>query len=417
MAEYDNGPRPLPWPLLHPLVGSRTVEDDDLESPSFFVWPEDPNERTLVPFWLSLNEYNILGSTIDVGSDVAFGIDALRVVWLWLRNMRVNVPICDAVNECITNNPTTINNIVAQLILNSTYNDYITNLILTVSPGGGGNVYPPRPTIATPDPLCNAAAYLADQLRLLIEDIYDDLETLTADEVLASLLGVLGWRSGPLYQLIGLLETNDKTAMLAAFDAAKADLICQLKNAELDQAPVVAWIDTTYPSPSVIGDALRLGVQASADEGKWSQWIAVGALKTGYDCDDCSPEICGDVTQDQGIWQPVASDLATWIEGEGYARGSLQPGRIYIGTDETFTGEYILVSFSEPASGHIWLYSTDFSQQPVTNRYEFSNAADVMVGPIEVTIGLVVDFGRDVDNPNLPLPETVRIKALCPTPE
>lgn len=103
MGEYDSGPRPLPWPLLHPLVKTRTVEDDGDFPPSSFVWPVDPNERTTIPFWLSLNEYNILGSTIDVGSDIAFAEDALRVMWLWMRNFRIEVPMpcCDDLTQAI----------------------------------------------------------------------------------------------------------------------------------------------------------------------------------------------------------------------------------------------------------------------------------------------------------------------------
>lgn len=101
MSEYEDGPRYLPWPLRQPLIGSRTVEDDGDFPPSSFVWPDDPDERTMIPFWLSLNEYNVLGSTIDVGSDPAFGVDALRVVWLWMRNFRIEVPMpcCDEVAE------------------------------------------------------------------------------------------------------------------------------------------------------------------------------------------------------------------------------------------------------------------------------------------------------------------------------
>lgn len=324
MGEYDSGPRQLPWPLLHPLVGSRTVEDDEVFPPSSFVWPTDPDERTVVPFWLSLNEYNVLGSTIDVGSDVAFAEDALRVMWLWMRNMRVQVPICDAVDACITDNPATIAAIVAQLIVNTTYNTYLTTVIESTPAPPSGNVYPPRPTAATPTPLCNAATYLVGKLKEVIMQIYDDLETLTPQEILEAFLGIFGWRSGPLYQLIGLLETAEPDDLLAAFDEATPDLICQLIDSELDQAPVLAWVATEFPPPSVLGDALTMGIGALASEGKYAQWIAVGATMTGADCSGCI--------------EPV-TPIITFIGTPGVSG--------FDGTPKTFIG-------NTPAGGSIW---------------------------------------------------------------
>jgi hypothetical protein len=291
MPEYDSPKRHLPYPLQNALVFSRTTEDDtDCEPVSSFVWPEDSDEKVLIPFYLSLNEYNVLASTIDVGSDLAYGEDALRVVWLWLRNTRCAVDLCDMIVNCIHDSPYVMTAIIQELEEDVGFRDFIIELIGENSPGGGtGNVYEPWPTALTPDPLCNAATYIVSQLRTTFQAIYSDLETLTPEEVLQSLLGLFGWRSGPLYSLIGLLETNDETAMLAAFDEAAPDLICALIEAELDQAPVLDWIATTYPGLSVIGDALREGMQSAATEGKYSQWIAVGALIEAPECECVEP--------------------------------------------------------------------------------------------------------------------------------
>lgn len=88
MGEYDSPRRILPYPLKNALVISRTVEEDGLHGPSSFVWPEDPDERVELLFTLSLNEYVVLASTIDVGSDIAYGEDAPRVWWLWTRTLQ-----------------------------------------------------------------------------------------------------------------------------------------------------------------------------------------------------------------------------------------------------------------------------------------------------------------------------------------
>jgi len=104
MGEYDSPKRILPYPLKDQLVQSRTTEEDAECEASSFVWPEDSDELVFIPFKLSLNEYVVLSSTIDVGSDIAYGEDAIRVKWLWLRNMRCNVSLCaemiNVLNTC-----------------------------------------------------------------------------------------------------------------------------------------------------------------------------------------------------------------------------------------------------------------------------------------------------------------------------
>jgi len=308
--DYSQGPRKLSWVLRNPLVIESLTEDDEDDCvPSSFVWPDDSDEKVFIGFKLSLNEYNVLSSTIDIGSDIAFGEDALKVVWLWLRNMRCDVGICEEVANCININDDVMENIIDQLkrsdefsswldeylasrgdliastlVSNDYYTSYLDKLITDVAKPGN-NIYPAYPTTSDPDLMCNAATYIVGQLRALFVSIYTDLGTLSPEEILASLLGLFGWRSGPLYQLIGALQANDQTTMLADFDTATPDLICQIISAHFDQTPVINWIAATYPFPSVIGDALTVGVQSLNDSGKWAQWISVGALITADDCD------------------------------------------------------------------------------------------------------------------------------------
>jgi len=135
MSDYDSAPRPLPWDLRSALVFDRTVEDDECEPSSSFVWPDDPDERTTIVFKLSLNEYNVLGSTIDVGSDIAYGADALRVVWLWLRNMRCPVSICEQMIDCIDDDEDVQDTIVDMLGGNDEFQEDILDLI-GEHPGG-----------------------------------------------------------------------------------------------------------------------------------------------------------------------------------------------------------------------------------------------------------------------------------------
>lgn len=340
MGEYDGDARPLPWPVRNPLVYSRTTETDPEHDGSVFVWPEDSDERVPIVFNLSLNEFVVLASAIDAGSDIAYGIDAIRVWWLWDRVLRVPTNICDAIINCINNNPATMAAIVDQLIVNTTFNEYLTQTSVA------DNIYPPRPTAATPNPLCNAATYCVSKLRELISNIYDDLETLDASEVLAGLLGLAGWRSSPLYQLIGLAETNDKTALLAAFDAAAPDLICDLIAEELDQEPILAWIAETYPPPSVLGDAFTYAIQSAADEGKWAQWIAVGATMTGATCDCGTPPTSVLQIEPYPGWEPYCAWTFIGLSGtdEIWEVESLAPGfeNSFTGRSATSTYFYVM---------------------------------------------------------------------------
>lgn len=137
MDEYAGQPRRLPWPLQYPLTTERTTEDDGDHPPSSFVWPEDSDERVPILFSLSLNEYNVLASTIDVGSDIAYGEDALRVTWLWLRNMRIQVPICSLIIDCLENDTDT-QQAIASLIIN---NELVRNAVNQVA-GKGAPMLP-----------------------------------------------------------------------------------------------------------------------------------------------------------------------------------------------------------------------------------------------------------------------------------
>jgi len=105
MSDYDGLPRPLPFPLRSPItIIGDTSEEPDCEGSSF-VWPDDSDERVLVPFSLSLNEYNILANTIDVGRDIAYGDSAIAVWSLWTRQTECSVSICDIVADCFANDP------------------------------------------------------------------------------------------------------------------------------------------------------------------------------------------------------------------------------------------------------------------------------------------------------------------------
>jgi len=266
--------------------------------------------------------------------------------------MRINVPICAAVDDCITNNPSTIIAIVNQLKLSADFNFYLNQQINIVAPPGQSNKYGPWPTSGDADAICNAATYIVSQIRKLIEDIYDDLETLTIPEILESILGILGWRASIVYQLIGLLDTTDKTALLSQFDSASGDLICALIDAQLAQGPVLQWVADTFSSSVVLRDALTYAIGGTLEAGQWSLWIAVGALIDAPDC-GCTPPPadCDDITAGMGAWVFLDPVYGIFYPGEGAGRGT-EPSRIGMMTQ--FTGQTVTsftVYTNEPITG------------------------------------------------------------------
>lgn len=257
--------------------------------------------------------------------------------------------------------------------------------------GPGGNVYQPVPTANTPNSLCNSATYIASKIRELIVKVYDDLEEFTPSEVLESLLGLLGWRQGPLYQLIGLLDTNDKTALLAAYDAALDDLICALINGQLSQTTIVAWANTNLASSVVLRDAIIYAIQSAAQDGKYAMWISVGALIDAGGCVDCIDTNCVDFkVGTHGFANPFDSG---YVAGSGYGRTLWNNGRIVVAKNLLNSTKPIIrvkVVFNKPHNG--WVSVRNFAGVDAPRTTLNSAVFDIM--NISVLNGINIDIGK-----------------------
>lgn len=101
-----------PYPargLHYPLDRAvQTHADTPLgETVNIFTWPTpDPDERVRITHELSLNEYVGLATCVDVGSDIAFAEDAVKLWWIWVRSVNT-VDFCTQVAECIASNVVT----------------------------------------------------------------------------------------------------------------------------------------------------------------------------------------------------------------------------------------------------------------------------------------------------------------------
>lgn len=189
--DFSNAaPRRLPWELRDQAAMSANTGADTGDVGSF-VWPEDPDERTLVPFYLSQREYTALASAIDVGSDIAYGDDAIAVWWLFVKNMRYPVPICDlvttalltcedvqaAIATLIATSPV-IQDAVRDFVtgdpaLNQWATDIAQNQVLSLS-NRGENLL--KPDECNPDFLFNQSSALVQLCHDVSEDIFEGVE-------------------------------------------------------------------------------------------------------------------------------------------------------------------------------------------------------------------------------------------------
>lgn len=184
----------------------------------------------------------------------------------------------------------------------------------------GGNVYPPMPNVGGSVALCNAATYIVEQIRALIADVFVRLSSaITPQDVMLALGGQQGWSVASLYALVTTNQANlaNEIAVLAAFDGASEDLICQLIQHNLDKAPVVSWVQATLAGSIATRDAIVYALQAS--EGRYALWATVGATIITADCTDCGIiEQCFEYNLN-----PAASSTAGLFTGRTVTAGDL----------------------------------------------------------------------------------------------
>lgn len=90
--------RKLVYPLYNQLAGS-VETPEGVPVAEVPVFPEDSDEVVTVLFRLSLNQFVALASAIDVGSDIAYGADALQVWWIWVYSYMATT-ICQEMAQC-----------------------------------------------------------------------------------------------------------------------------------------------------------------------------------------------------------------------------------------------------------------------------------------------------------------------------
>mgnify|MGYP000626559259 CR=1 FL=1 len=111
----DTIPRKL-WYPLNRVAALNAITEGDAQT-SLFEWASTDNDEPItITLTLSLNEYVALASSIDVGMDIAYNQDALKIWWIWIRASNT-MALCDQVADCIETSQT-VQNTLNETIIN-----------------------------------------------------------------------------------------------------------------------------------------------------------------------------------------------------------------------------------------------------------------------------------------------------------
>lgn len=240
MFEGEGNPRRLPFPLLSQVSNENTT-DDAGQAENEFVWPEDPTERTVFPLWISQQEFTALGSAIDVGADIAYPLQYVAIMWLWMRNARYGVNICQLIQECIEASPgvqqALRDFVVSDSAINRHINDIAEAKALTAGQRGQSLL---KPNTCGNDFLFSQASQMVFLLNQVSEDIFEALEvetnTLERAQLLVSAIPAVGGFL-PFDEILSLADTlvdNVREEYLGAYnqvlyDETRCDLFCYIQ--------------------------------------------------------------------------------------------------------------------------------------------------------------------------------------------
>lgn len=393
MFEPIGGTRPLPYPLKDQVTNGNITDDLGLV-PNDFVWPDDPEERTVLPLLLSQHEFTAILSAVDVGADIAYPLQYIEVYWLLVRNLRYKVPICDMIIDCITNNPATQQAIVNMLMNNNEYNNYLSQVAgrLTGPQIEGELVY----GSCDESVLAGKVIAIVDRLAQNNVDALEVIEVGTNDEekMAAFLEAIPIFGELPFGDAIDALqdtledfgENYDAANTFERRDELAEDLYClargkpdcvltygDLYNFFADRVGAALSIDTgatalyewlttgDFSDDQLVFDgmfflqiaSIRMGgvffginmpkigslARDALPSTRWEEW------------DECGEDDeCSDFTASTDGWVRLIDEYGTYHPGEGWGRGT-NPTRIGVMKDFSQTVVKITVTSNEPFEG------------------------------------------------------------------
>lgn len=134
MFEPIGKPRKLPFPLYNQISNGNIIDDAGLPL-NEFIWPEDPEERTILPLFVSQREFTAILSAMDVGADIAYPEQYIEVMWIMIRNLRYGVNICEMIANCIATSEEAQQALREFVTSDTTINNYFSSEVQRLTQG------------------------------------------------------------------------------------------------------------------------------------------------------------------------------------------------------------------------------------------------------------------------------------------
>lgn len=228
MSEFDNSEsRKLSYSLRQPEFQNDAISDTVVPQ---LIWPsEDETEKVNIVVSLSLQEYTVLASCVDVGRDIAYGTDSNKAWLLWLRILK-SMTICDDVANCVETSVSVQNALSAFNQQNKTSTDATIPQLLPVAQTGKG-LLPVGYTCDT-DHLCGMARFIVQNLNSGTEELIQQIENQTQVFEVAALFvdnfEVVSWFGSMLELGTWLQDQLGEYYNLAWSTLVEDDLTCEL---------------------------------------------------------------------------------------------------------------------------------------------------------------------------------------------
>lgn len=168
-----------------PIIQEVGVVPETGYNPFFF-----PPEGAYLPFFFTEETFLRVFSSLVNGAQFTYKEQGRAVLWEFLRNVEYPVSICDAIIDCINNNPATRAAIVDALKSDAEFNEYLAQEVYRLTEGQiGGKLLPGDCDNSV---LAGRAIALVNRLDLNNQDFLEVMEVGTNDEErVADLIGAI----------------------------------------------------------------------------------------------------------------------------------------------------------------------------------------------------------------------------------
>lgn len=236
-------------------------------------FPEDSDEKITVLFRLSLNEFVKIASAVDVGSDIAYGADGLKIWWLWVANIMC-ASFCEEMAECINDPDSAFTQaLIEQINANPALAGAIADAMAKTGAAVPGRSLTPGQSATSilppavfdefgeciPDALWGAILYLVQSGNRAITDLNEILEslsnTLETSAIISQTIPAAGQYVSAAAEFADQMRENIAEGYAAAYtEAYETDLACDIfcaamENCELTPDMLVDIMAARMPDP------------------------------------------------------------------------------------------------------------------------------------------------------------------------